>query len=356
MELRRCYISKAYPDKSTGGNKAKTDVEDIMSELGFTNLGLKQSLVQNPIWRFLYTLTSIIKACFSIKKNDLIVIQYPFKKYYVFLCKIANLKGAKTISLIHDLGSFRRKKLNAKQEKKRLAHSHYLISLNCYMKEFLVNSGYTQAIGSLEMWDYLSPSTPKASNKNKSIPEVIYAGSLPHKKHSFLYELNKVRPPKSYTYSIYGSYCDTKSIDNKQVYDYKGFVDSDELIRETTGDYGLVWYGHSISEIDGAYGEYLQITSAHKPSLYIRCNIPIIAWSKSAQAKFIKENNLGICIDSLDQLDAILSEISPEEYKEMKQNTIEMSKKMQTGHFFKTAYFEAEKEILKQVSTKLPKR
>ena len=39
-----CYLSRNYKGTASAGNKAKTDIERIMSEAGFKNVGLKQTV------------------------------------------------------------------------------------------------------------------------------------------------------------------------------------------------------------------------------------------------------------------------------------------------------------------------
>lgn len=71
---------------------------------------------------------------------------------------MAHIKEAKTVSLIHDLGCFRRKKLTIEQELKRLNHTDYVIATNEAMKEWLEQQGFKKPVGALGFHDYLSPS------------------------------------------------------------------------------------------------------------------------------------------------------------------------------------------------------
>lgn len=123
MKIRRCYISRCYPHQLAGGFKAKTDIEEIMRQNKFYNLGLHQKINSSKTYIFFYNLLSYIIAILSIKKNDIIVLQYPLKKYFYIITFIAKLKKADTIILIHDLACFRRKRLTIKEEKKRLSNT-----------------------------------------------------------------------------------------------------------------------------------------------------------------------------------------------------------------------------------------
>lgn len=68
------------------------------------------------------------------------------------------MKGAKTVSLIHDLGSFRRKKLTVEKEISRLSHSDYIIASNENMKKWLKEHGMQKPVGALGLFDYHSAS------------------------------------------------------------------------------------------------------------------------------------------------------------------------------------------------------
>lgn len=343
--MRRVYISKNYPGTSNGGTKGKRDMERIMDSLGFINIGCKATYSENKILGFLYTLRSIIIGLINLRKDDYLVLFYPFKKYYSLICNVAHLKKAKLITIIYDFGYYRRKRVTREDEKKKLSKNDYLLVVNKYMKQELIDQNYKMPIGIFHLWDVLSDSSNIEPIDKTSLSkpiEVIYAGALKPGLHDFMYILDREKPPHNYKYTIYGTRFSPEQILNKDSICGVGFVPTDEIIATTTGDWGLVWYGNSIKEIDGGYGEYLRLTTSHKPCTYMRCHIPIISWSKAAFADFVREHNVGICIDSLDQLDDILPKITNEEYNIMKNNAIEISNKLEKGYYFKTAYIEAE--------------
>lgn len=345
--MRRCYLSKNYPEIKSAGNKAKTDIESIMLSNGFINIGLPQTIYRNKALGYFRTLGSVIKAIFCLHKDDLLVLQYPFKKYYKFVCRLAHWKKARTITLIHDFGAFRRKKLTIAQEKKRLSHTDYIIALNEIMKTWLIDHDYAQPIGVTGLWDYLSTSEPLEKEARQTFKEIIHAGPLNPQKHGFIYKLDKNMTNESCHFTIYGSDFRPDMITHPHNFTYKGFAYPDELIATQTGDFGLVWYGNSTNIVDGIFGEYMQITSPHKPSLYLRCHLPLILWERMALAPFVKENKVGLVISSLDELDEIVESVTPEHYLEMKENVKRISKLIAAGHYFITAYNEAEKTLLK---------
>ena len=90
--MNKYYLSKNYPNLSSAGNKAKTDIETILSDAGFVNIGLKQTHYNNKLLGFIFTLLGVLKASFLVSKGDWLVLQYPLKKYFSFICFKTNYK------------------------------------------------------------------------------------------------------------------------------------------------------------------------------------------------------------------------------------------------------------------------
>ncbi len=188
IEIMNCYLSRNYKTKSTAGGKAKTDIEELMENWGFKNIGLEQTLYTHKIKDFILTLAGVIKGCFCLKRGDILFLQYPVKKYFTFICRIAHLKGAKVVTLIHDLGSFRRKKLTVAQEIRRVSHADYIIAANPAMQQWLIEQGCLVPTGIQTIWDYLSKTpTPQERGEISRPYGIVYAGGLSKRKNAFLY-------------------------------------------------------------------------------------------------------------------------------------------------------------------------
>ena len=158
-----CYLSRNYREINSAGNKAKTDMEAIMRAMGLRNVGLPQSRYRDPVRHFFATLASVAKSPFCLCRGDALVLQYPLKKYYEVVCDMAHARGAKVVTLVHDLGCFRRKALTVEREIRRLNHSDVVIALNDSMKAWLEERGCRAKLFSLGVWDYLSPEVPPAT-------------------------------------------------------------------------------------------------------------------------------------------------------------------------------------------------
>lgn len=84
-------------------------------------------------------------------------------------------------------------------------------------------------------------------------------------------------------------------------------------------------------------GNYIKYNNPHKVSLYVASGIPIIIWEEAAMAEIIKKYNIGICVESLENIEKTLSEISEEQYLIMKKNVKMLSEKVKEGWFLKQA-------------------
>ena len=332
MEQKRlCYISRNYYNLTSAGNKAKTDNEDTLVEMGAINLGLPRSIRNSKILAFFLDLIGIIRACILLQKDDVLFLQYPVKKYFSFLCHIAHLKGARTVSLIHDLGSFRRKKLTIQKEINRLSNSDYIIASNENMKGWLKEHGLKKPVGALGLFDYRSKSKCSEEVTEREQIKVVYAGALSMKKNSFLIELSKTL--NHWQLLVCGNKEGLQGLQNNPLITYQGFVPSEEFIKHIDADFGLVWDGDSLAGCSGEYGQYLKWNSPHKVSFYLRTGLPLIIWKEAAVAPIIEEAGAGITIRSLKELDDRLANLTSEEKKEMKKQAVNLAQKLNKGGF-----------------------
>lgn len=339
---RMVYLSRCYRNLTSAGNKAKTDIETSMQEMGFVNIGLPQKVGSNKTFIFFYDLLGVIKACCSLRKGDTLMLQYPLKKYFSLLCNVAHLHGAKVMTVIHDLGSMRRRKLTVPQEIRRLSHADCVIATNSVMEQWLKDNGLKVKTGALGLVDYRSavPLPTKQADDTVEwgsgrVCKIAYAGSLAMRKNSFF--LNLASIVHGYELHIYGDAHAMPSLKDNKAFVFHGFTPADEFIAHSFCDFGLVWDGDSLDTCSGNFGEYLRYNTPHKTSFYLRAGMPVIVWRESAIAGIIEQEGVGFCISSLRELPERLEKITKEEYEAMKKNTLRLAEKINTGGFFKSA-------------------
>lgn len=323
-----CYIKTPSP------NKAKTDIDTLCAARGYKNLAVGQA--KGKIGKFLQKLATTALLPMRLKRGDLLIIQYPYKKYYKQLCRAARWRGAKSVTLIHDLGSFRRKKLTPRGEIKRLSLTDFIIVHNASMQRWLKAQGCETPMHNLDIFDYLSDTQPpESAGKNGAPTTILYAGGLGPRKNRFLYDLDPLLD--GCRMEIFGKGLEPGVADGWKHIAYKGFVPSDRFISEAKGDWGLVWDGDSVDECNGEWGDYLRYNNPHKTSFYLRAGIPVILWDKAAMAPFVTANRLGIAVGSLRELGNRLKGLTPEEYATYKSAATAIKEKLDEGYYFDRA-------------------
>lgn len=342
----KCYISKNYRHLGGGGDKAKTDVENIMTSLGYRNIGLPQRREESSVKAYFITLASVMRAVTRLHRGDILVLQYPLKKYYDFVVRRAVAKGVRVVTLIHDLGSFRRKKLTVEEEIKRLSYSSVVIVHSVAMRRWLTDNGLKVPMVLLGLWDYLSDSKPSVAMRDAaSRSELMFAGNCSPVANGWIYKLGKEEPDVDVI--LYGNGFDSEAAAPNL--HSLGHVESDTLIATARGQYGVAWYGDSLDGGEGALGEYLQYNSPHKISLYLRSGMPVIIWDRAGLADVVRRLGVGICVPSLRGIGKVLAEITPEQYAAMLENVNRVSEALSRGESVGAALAGAEKIIAKNI-------
>lgn len=345
------YLSKDYKYKrlNDAGNKARLDIEQTMDKMEFLPAGKRRTISKNKLIHFFRTLAFVFLIPFNLRKKDILIIQYP-TKYYDTICRLTHLCGARIITLIHDLGCFRQKHNSIKKEIHRLNRTDALISHNSNYCNWIINNGFVGynkkcIITSLQVFDFLSDAQSPNRKDVWPMHKIVYAGQLALRKNRFLYDWGNYA--ENYNINVYGRGFEKSSAANPDKFETKGFTPPQKLISYSEGDFGLVWDGDSIDCCSGNWGEYLKLNAPHKVSLYIRCGLPILIWRKAAMAEFIEKNNIGICIDSLRDINEIYKNISQAEYHTMCDNVQRVSRLMSEGYYFTQAVTEAISQLNK---------
>ncbi len=150
---RFVFISRNYKHPGCGGGRARTDIEMVMERMGYENIGLRRTTSGNGIVHSLRNLWSTLHAIGKMRKGDVVVIQYQMKMYGR-ICRAAHRRGAKVICLIHDLDSWRDKKLTPEQEMPLLNMADVLLTHNHAMRRWLTEHGCTTPMVDYEIMDY----------------------------------------------------------------------------------------------------------------------------------------------------------------------------------------------------------
>lgn len=320
-------------------NKAKNDVDTLVAAMGFRSL-TPLNATGGSVARFCTKCLGLVRIATTVHDGDTLFLQYPMKKFYRAACLLARARHARIVTLIHDLGAFRRHKLTPAGENRLLSLSDTLIVHNAAMAHWLRDHGYQGGIVQLGIFDYLSDA-PKPTARRGATPwRVVFAGGLAPRRSGFLYALDCLHADH-WRIELYGKGLDENALRGLHFIHYKGYCPSDKLIATVEADFGLVWDGDSADACTGAWGEYLRINNPHKTSLYLRCGLPILVWSKAAIAPFLLDHGCALAIDGLADIDHVLAGLTRERYAALSANAARVGEQIAESHFFRTAWAEA---------------
>jgi len=336
-KLNRFYISRNFKFSKNAASKPKMDCEIVLSKMGFTNLGFKQSNHPSSVAGAIISFFGITKGLLLLPFSSTLCMQYPLSKFFNYKIAVSKLKRCKIILIVHDVKTLMGKNKNVKKEMKRFNQADVLVLHNEVMMNWFAENGCKGKMVPLFLFDYLLahdqelPETPKEPEG-----EVVFAGGLGMEKSAFLYEVDELEQ-KAFKLKLYGNGYQKEKVRANSVLDYQGVFAPDEVLDKMKGNFGLVWNGNALKECDGAFGKYIQYNNPHKTSLYLLAGLPVIVWDKAAVAKLIEEEQVGFAISSLDELSERLDNIDEETYSRMVSNVDAIRHKITNGHFLQAA-------------------
>lgn len=264
-------------------------------------------------------------AFFVFRKRGLVIIQYPYMAASLpMVCKFLKHLGFKIAVLVHDLESIRLNCLS-KEEKCLYDIANVIIAHTPEMEAVVRQYGFQGTVEVLEFFDYYSNTQSECKVSVNNI-DVVFAGNL--QKSNFLNDLNAIID-RSVRFFLYGADNTELNLSDKVV--YKGCFDAEDFSR-VEGNWGLVWDGWSVDGCTGPYGEYLRYNSPFKMSLYLAMNIPLIVWTESAMARYVEKYHLGICVDSLSDIEKKIEELNDKEIELIRLGVDKASRDVRGGH------------------------
>ncbi len=335
------YISRNYKSLFNAAGKAKTDCEISLQHAGFKNLGFKQSSIPSSAVGTVKNFFGITLALLRLPFNSVICTQYPNNKFRQLILFFVKLKKCKMITIVHDVRCLKGRVKDVKKELSKIICSDVIIVHNESMKQWFLDQGTTIPIVVLGIFDYVASNKP-VQNKGvikKETYNIAYAGGFGDGKNAYIFDFDVLDNAK-YNLKLYGIGFDAtkrKVKEEASVIHYQGAFPSDQIAYKIEADFGLVWDGISTEACSGDLGEYLKFNNPHKTSLYLLCGLPVIVWDQAAIASFIVENNVGIAVSNLKDLNSILENLSDANYQTMKSNVLKVQEKVMKGQFVEIA-------------------
>ena len=348
--MKKYQIIETASNFNHAGTKATADISQIASKLGYNSIHVRMlttkiskiAMLQRQLGYFVDW-----HQCYKkIVEDSIVLLQHPFhyKQFtrQIILKKLKNKKHVKFISIIHDVEELRAFRYNNYYKKEfdfMLQIADILIVHNESMKNFFVKKGIPkEKLINLQVFDYLQPE--QKSKKKIFEPSITVAGNLDIKKCGYINQLGNL----GIKVKLFGPNYEV-SLDKYNI-EYQGQFAPEQMPSKLTGGFGLVWDGDGIDGCIGQAGQYLQYNNPHKLSLYLSSGLPVVIWNKAAEAKFVKENNVGICVKSLLELKEILKGMNGKEYEKYVNAVMIIGERMRKGEYGIQAICLAEKLII----------
>ena len=131
---------------------------------------------------------------------------------------------------------------------------------------------------------------------------------------------------------------------HKPDYDYSkvhfgGWLNKTELLLELSkGGFGLVW-GNQEDPKDEP--DYYKMNCSYKLASYLSAGIPVIVPDYLSNADFVKENNIGFVVSSLEEAVQVIQECSEEKYSEMVSSVKNVQYLINNGYFTKKLFVDS---------------
>lgn len=339
---RRLLVSLT---KLTGGHdasvKPRTDIEHFLAgdECSAIDIPININSKLGKAIGYYWTLQVYLREAIAGAAPQVVYIQYPAYSSVLMdraLKIIRHDTSAKIVLIVHDVESLRMSKDKPEfltAEVQRFNSADGLIVHNQAMEHWLQSHGVKTPMAKLNLFDYQNPQ-PIIDHANDT-GNVCFAGNL--RKAQFLNDI----PFSKLKIDVFG---DGLELTNSQLID-RGSKSPDELPKYLHDKFGLIWDGESVDTCSGDYGEYLKYNSPHKASLYISSGLPVIVWSQSALAPFVKQQHLGIVIDSLNDLEQVINQLPDHEYQQMIEFVTATADQLRNGHSINAAVAQIEERL-----------
>lgn len=338
--MKTYQIIEISEQNNHAGTKATADVAAVAAALGFETLPVKMDTTAPGAFSKIRRQIGFFRdwrRCFcAIAPGSVVLLQHPFHYPQLTrektLFRLKNKKQVKFICVIHDieaLRKFRDSDYYHREYRTMLALADVIVAHNEVMKDFVAASGFPkERVLSLGVFDYLQKEAAQ-----KPLPafsrSITVAGNLDTQKCAYIKELGSI---PGVAVRLFGPNFDEtmRAFDSVR---YLGSFPADQIPAKLTEGFGLVWDGTSVRGCLGDSGQYLKYNNPHKLSLYLSSKMPVVIWSEAAEAAFVRENGVGVCVDSLFDLPAVFETLTEEAYNKMAKNAEALSKKLTKGDF-----------------------
>ena len=331
------YIYRRPKLENDAGYKYREDVLTILSDSGADIIYDDREMEASYIKRKTGTILFLFRCLRRLKRHSMVLTLFPASvTIHKVLRPLCVLKRSGLVGIIMDINSLRFLSTDRRKEFRQLGLFDSLIVQNRKQCDIIRESGYRKPISIQGILDFLGE--PVVREENPEHHMICYGGALTREQSGFLLEWQKQHNLQHLQIMIYGPRLEFDVEDDH--FHYCGESSPEEIIHQLSGSYGLVWNGTSIDSLGGIKGGYYRVASPHKLSMYIMAGLPVIVHKDSAMADFVTDQHIGLTVDSLEDLEERISEVSDEQYREFVENVRKVGKRISKGYYLRTSLHE----------------
>ena len=348
--MEKFQIVEVTEQFNHAGTKATADIARIADRLGFQRINIKMDTTDEStigkLKRQIGYYRDWRRAKQQIIAGSVLLLQHPFHHKQLTREKTLHMikdRDVKIISLVHDveeLRAFRYSEYYKHEFATMLELADVIIVHNDVMKEWFVKQGIEERkLVSLGIFDYIQEEHSEKEFKFEK--SITVAGNLHTTKCGYIEQLGNIEGVKVH---LYGPNFNNM-LSKYESIKYHGSFPVDEIPKKLDRGFGLVWDGNSIDGCQGQSGQYLRYNNPHKLSLYLSSGLPVVIWKEAAEAKFVEENEVGIVVDSLQDLSKKMDSINSTAYFKLIDNIKKIKTQIQNGEYASRAIQECLRRI-----------
>ena len=346
--MKKYQIFEIAENFNHAGTKATADFAEIAEKIGYERVIVRMNTTKEGLIPKVQRQAGFFldweKAYRRIEADSVVLLQHPFHYPQLtrnhILSKLREKKNVRFISVIHDvekLRGYRYSEYYRKEFEFMTKIADVIIVHNRKMAQYFIDEGYPEEkLVCLEIFDYLQPQGKREMPQFEK--SLTVAGNLDVNKAQYIGQLSQL----PYKVNLFGPNC-SDSLKNAENVQYHGSFPSDVIPSKLDRGFGLVWDGSSINGCEGYSGQYLKYNNPHKLSLYLSSGLPVVIWNDAAEASFVKENQAGICVDSLENLASVFDGMDEAKYMAYASNAAVIAERLKNGYYGEHAVENAER-------------
>lgn len=337
--MKRYQIIEKAGQFNHAGSKATADVSAVAESMGFLPAVVHMNtLADNKPAKairqvgYYWDYRHLIR---DIPNEAVVLMQHPFHHVQLTrektLRRLREEKNVRFISFVHDvekLRAFRYNDYYCQEFNLMMELADVLIVHNDIMKEYFATEGFPEEnIVTLGIFDYLQPGDVEEKPEFQS--SITIAGNLDTEKCVYIGQLGVL---EGVQVQLYGPNFNELMRQYPNIH-YHGSFGVEEIPSKLKSGFGLVWDGDSLDGCRGQSGQYLRYNNPHKLSLYLSSGLPVVIWKGAAEAGFVQEHEVGLCVDSVNDLEEIFRTMTAEQYDTLCENVRKLSGKLRKGEY-----------------------